>query len=248
MLSAHLRVGTKIYEGTLLNISENGAFCATRAPVDPGSAVQVRFRHPWTDEAVTAAGVVMRRSRGGDGLGPQAGVALGLLDSLSDLEDGEANVSLSDSLVPGSMNTLKTLRKRAIESEAERSGSHAVVSSDRVATISGEHSRPHSPPGSMTCIFEGTGYPPTAGDLRNVSSNGFAVLTSVPPAKGRLVRIEIAPPTSADRPTRIAGKVTWSSATDADAKAEGFGIHILHFLSSADEKRYRALVGRAQTR
>ncbi len=244
LISAHLRVGTRIYEGTLVNISEQGAFFATRLPVETGSAVQIRFRHPWTDEAVTAAGVVMRRSQGGDGLGPQNGVALALLDSLSDLEDTDANVSLSDSLVPGSMSTLRKLRSRARTDEARRSGSHPTieVESGPHPIPSGLSPRPPIRTGARTCTFEGTGRSPTAGDLQSLSSGGFAVLTADPPDRGRLVRVEIDPPDSNTFPTRIAGKVTWSSATDTDARAEGFGIHILHFLSSADERRYQDIL------
>lgn len=243
LISAHLRVGTRIHEGTLINISEKGAFCATRSLVEAGAAVQVRFRHPWTDDAVTAAGVIMRRSTGGDGLGPQAGVAIALLESLSGLEDSDANVSLSDSLVPGTISTLRQLRERAVTDEAGRSGDHATVTSGPHDIISGSHPLPAAnEDGRITCTFEATGRPTTVAELRDVDAAGFTVLTPDPPDTGRLVRIEVDPPSSATHPTRMAGKVSWSSSSDASPQAEGFGVQILHFLSSADERRFHELL------
>lgn len=238
LISAHLRVGTKIHEGTLVNVGEDGAFCATHAAVEPGAAVQVRFRHPWNDEPVTAAAVVMRRSRPGDGLGPQAGVALALLDSLSDLEDTTANVSLSDSLPPEAMRNLRDLRKRALSANVERSGGHPTVISGPSPTVSGPHPRPNA----VTCTFEATGHAASPGTLRDITPTGFMVATLLPPVAGRLVRVEIDPVAEGVHPARIAGEVLWTSADPDDPRGQGFGLQILHFLSSADERRYLDLL------
>lgn len=248
LISAHLRVGTRIYEGTLVNISENGAFCATHSSVEAGAAVQIRFRHPWNDEAVTAAGVVMRRSQTGDGLGPQSGVALALLDSLSDLEDSNANVSLSDSLVPGAMSAMRALRSRAVTDEAGRSGGHPTITSGEYDTASGRHPQLARAVGAVTCTFEATGRATTTGEVKGLTSSGFTVLTTDPPDAGRLVRIEIDPAVADTHPTRMAGKVLWSSATDANPRAVGFGVQILHFLSSADERRFGELLAAVEAR
>jgi hypothetical protein len=145
------------------------------------------------------------------------------------------------------MSSLRELRERAQAAEAMRSGGHPAVSSGSFAAVSSpDLSLP--PEDGVTCTFEGTGREPTAAVVRNLSAAGFTILCPDPPHRGRLVRIEIDPADHGLHPARIAGKVTWSSATDDDAQAEGFGVHVLHFLSSADERRYHDLLLHQRTR
>ncbi len=236
LISGHVRAGSQIYDGTLVNIGEEGAYVATRAPVAAGDAVQLRFRHPWSDETVTARAVVMRRVHPGETSGPRVGVALALLDSLSDLEEEPALVSSSGSFPPDAFPELKALRERA--RNAARAQSIRRLSSPGSAV---PRPRAAASPG-LNAVFTGTGRPPTRGGLRNLSATGFAISTDDPPSKDRLVRIEINDPDPTLQPLRIAGKVTWSSASGAVDGGDGFGIRILHFLSSHDEERYRDLV------
>ncbi len=234
--SGHVRAGSQIYEGTLVNISEEGAYVATRAPVAAGDAVQLRFRHPWNDETVTARAVVMRRVHPGETTGPRVGVALAMLDSLSDLKESPSLVSSSGSFPPDAFPELKALRDRA------RAAARAQVAEQ----LSGPHRAvpgPQAAPGrGLSAVFTGTGRPPTRGALRSLGATGFAISTDDPPNKDRLVRIEINDPDPTLQPMRIAGKVTWSSASEGGDGGRGFGIRILHFLSSHDEERYRDLV------
>ena len=220
-------MGSQIYEGTLVNICEEGSFVATRAAVAAGDAVQLRFRHPWSDETVTARAVVMRRVHAGETTGPRVGLALALLDSLTALEESPALATSSGSFPPDAFPELKALRERA---RAAASSVHHLGAPGPASQATG-----------VPAVFTGTGRPPTACDLSNLTATGFAINTDHPPDKDRLVRVEINTADPTQQPLRIAGKVTWSSA-GGKAPSEGFGIRILHFLSSHDEERYRHLV------
>ena len=121
LVTVHLRIGTQIFEGTLVNISEDGAFMAIRRTVQDGTEVQVRFHHPWTDQAVTARAMVMRNvAQPGLG-GPDAGIGLALLDTLTDLEENQATTS----------GSFPQLQKEQVEMLRAKARERAALQSSR---------------------------------------------------------------------------------------------------------------------
>ncbi len=111
LISAHVRDGSRLYDGTLLDISEHGTYLAARAPLEPGTEVQLRFRHPRTESIASVPAVVMRRVRPGESGGCEPGVGLAFLHSLTRLESvpdrGQARF-------PADPTRLQQLRTRAL--------------------------------------------------------------------------------------------------------------------------------------
>ena len=246
LLTVHLRVGTHIYEGTLVNISENGAYLALRRTVQEGTEVQVRFRHPWTDRAVTGRAIVMRNVPSAGSGGPEAGLGLALLDTLTDLEDSAAVYSGSFPQV--SPHQLEALRTKAREAAALRESRWTpnrpipAQPSPTQAPDDGKPVRPtRHPAPELQVIFHASGRRNCMGTLANISAGGLHVACEAPPEEGRLIRLEIVE--GGRQPNlRIAGRVTWANDDPDDARPRGFGIRILHFLSAADERRFASFL------
>jgi hypothetical protein len=251
LLTVHLRVGKQIYEGTLVNISENGGFLATRRPVEPGTQVQVRFRHPWTDRSVTARAMVMRQIRPGERGGPEAGLGLALLDSLSALEDDVGATTT------GSFPRLSDEEIAKLRSQAEvMSGAHQTIeppprpsprpnSGPAPSPASSPDGKPMrqarhaSPPHKV--FFHAAGRRDSIGTLTNISAGGMQVKCSDPPDVGRLVRLEIVEGDGRAN-LRVAGKITWSNTLPDADRPIGFGVRILHFISATDERRFASFL------
>ena len=256
LLTVHLRVGTHIYEGTLVNISENGAYMATQRTVAEGTEVQVRFRHPWTDRAVTGRAMVMRNVAPGSAGASGPGIGLALLDTLSDLEDEETISSGSFPQIPPEQ--VELLRARAREA-APLPGSRPPLGGPRSAPQAppppddGQatgHSasgggRPPRPARVLSpdleVLFHASGRRNSMGTLTNISAGGLQVACAMPPDPGRLVRLEIVEG-SGQPNLRIAGRVTWSNPDVDSEQPRGFGVRILHFLSAADERRFASFL------
>lgn len=239
LISAFVRVGSRIHEGTLTNISNNGSYFSSRRGVEPGTRVQVRFRHPWTEETVTARGIVMRAVTG-----PQAGLGIAMLDSLSDLEEEPDPTSGTFAIASGSEADRLAAQARARTAARLKAASTpgARVPSPPVATTPSEP-KPHQMrparfgTDSLLVNFYGAGRQDATGTLSDVSTGGLQIKTERPPKLNRLVRLEIQE-RAGRQPLRIAGKVTWSSTEAKDGRPAGFGVRILHFLSAADEQRW----------
>jgi len=241
LISAFVRVGSQIHEGTLTDISNAGSYFATRRAVEPGTRVQLRFRHPWTEETVTARGIVMRAVGGG-----RAGLGIALLDSLSDLEEEPDPTS-------GTFNIVRASEAEKLSAQAQAQVLAAAARLQAAASTPGAHiPGAPTPPvgprtrnmrparygtGALSVTFYGAGRQAATGTLSDVSAGGLQIRTHVPPEMNRLVRLELHEQGVRD-PLRIAGKVTWSSATDTDTRKAGFGVRIVHFLSAADERRW----------
>lgn len=246
LLTVHLRLGTHIYEATLVNISENGAFLAIRRSVQEGTEVQVRFRHPWTDKAVTARAMVMRNVSAPGLGGPDAGLGLALMDTLSDLDGDVATSSGSFPQIP--KDQVELLRAKAQQTASLRSARFTpdrplpVAKARPVAPDNGKPHRPerhHAP--ALQIVFHASGRRNSLGTLGDISAGGLQVLCDAPPEPGRLVRLEIVEgPTQPN--LRIAGRVTWSHEEPEGDRPRGFGVRILHFLSAADERRFASFL------
>ncbi len=245
LISAYLRVGSRIHEGTLVNISNNGGYFASKRPVEPGSRVQLRFRHPWTEETVTARGIVMRSIGAGSREGPQPGLGIALLDSLSDLED-EPDPTSGTFSVPVAQEVERLTAQARARTAARLKAASRPGSKVGIPAVSGTGSHPKVKAHQMrqaryktdrlTVNFYGAGRRDSVGLLSDISVGGLHVLTRDPPEMNRLVRLEIL---DEGRPSlKIAGKVTWSEPEDTPERKAGFGIRILHFLSADDEKRW----------
>ncbi len=266
LISAWLRLGAKIYEGTLVNISNNGGYLATRRPVQEGTKVQVRFRHPWTDETVTARAVVMRRIASGARGGPEAGLGLALLDTLSDLEE-EPDLTSGTFPKPEPVQT-ERLQAQALAAAKAKAAAEAKARAEAQIRAA-EALRAASTPGSriptattkrpqqmraarfatpaLKVLFFSSGRRDSMGTLSDISHSGLQVRCSDPPDKDRLVRLELVE--GSGRPNlRIAGKVTWANPLPTDERPMGFGVRILHFLSAADEQRFGELLQELQIR
>jgi hypothetical protein len=245
LLTVHLRVGTQIYEGTLVNISENGAYLAIRRSVAEGTEVQVRFRHPWTDAAVTGRAMVMRNVTPGTAGASGPGIGLALLDTLSDLEGADVISSGSFPQIP--KDQVEALRAKARDTAALREIRRPVSqpSPKPVAQVAPEPrsiDRPtrHAAPG-LDVLFHASGRRNAMGTLSNISAGGLQVACDAPPEPGRLVRLEIVEG-SGHPNLRLAGRVTWANEDPEGEQARGFGVRILHFLSAADERRFASFL------
>lgn len=259
LISAFVRQGAKIYEGTLVNICNNGGYLATRRTIEAGTKVQLRFRHPWTDETVTARAVVMRRVTRGSSEGPEAGLGMALLDSLSDLEEEPDMTSgtfprpepeQAERLQAQAQASAKARAEQLRAAERLRRASQpgarapaAAQSGPRAHQM--RPARLDTPP--LKVFFYSSGRRDSFGTLIDISQQGLQIRCSDPPEKDRLVRLELVE--SAGRSNlRIAGKVTWSNTIPSDGKGIGFGVRVLHFLSAADEQRWHQLMKELQIR
>lgn len=237
LITVHLRIGTRIYEGTLVDISENGAFMATRRPLEAGAQVQVRFRHPRTEQTVTARALVVRSAGSGEAQGREAGLGLHLLDTLTDMEVAVATSSGSfPRLPPDQVEHLRRAAGIATAARPEGVSTPKQQQERKPAEVTEARSTRHeSPP--LQVGFQASDRPNGKGTLGNVSSGGLQVICQDPPEVGRLVRLEIVEGLGRGS-LRIAGRVVWSSPVATADRPQGFGVRILHFLSAADERRF----------
>jgi hypothetical protein len=233
LLSAWLRDGSRLQEGTILNIAEDGAYLATRAFAEVGQTLQLRFRHPWSEDQVTARVQVVRRVAHGSSGGPQQGLALQLLDTLSHLEESPSSASGPNPALQSSPD----LRRDAAEAF-----SFAAARSSRPPG-------PKRPPRILTpglrVSYAAGGKQEGSGTLVNANRGGLAIACPLPPGAGRLVRLELEAEAGAP-PLRLAAKIVWASAEPDGGRPAGFGVSILHFLSHGHEKRFEAFLQRLQ--
>lgn len=86
--------------GQILDYSEAGVFVSTRAPVDVGDTLTLKFRRPGDSEMVTLRGVVRRLVASGVKKRNQQGFGLQFFELLSTVPDGEP---LEAEAVPGTV-------------------------------------------------------------------------------------------------------------------------------------------------
>jgi|GEM_PF-3289207 len=240
LTSAVIRQGKQIHQATIHDIAENGMFVAIDEIIPIGAGVQVRFKHPWTDEMTTARAVVMRRNPKGGSEGPATGFGVQLLTTLSDLEDAEA-ISTSATIPPELMADAQKLRNRAILSRppAPRDGKAASFQSMPPRSKSRRRGR--------RVVYNGVESGETEGLLRRIADETVVVAGRRIPTVGRLIRVTIDGPTPEAPTLGLAGKVIWNSSEyEREGGLDQFEISILHFLSSGDEERYRALLRQAK--
>ena len=238
LISAHLRLGKRLYEGTLLNVCEDGAFIATPAPLDEDTALELRFRHPRTDETVKARAVVARRIRPGQG---RVGIGVKLIDDLSSLESAAGAQASSTGtwsrpeLVSDSGSWGQTQRKKEVisgtvpavgEPESDRRLAGARVAGQR---LQARHQAPGELPGSCTVLDLGEG--------------GSTLASDRLPKVGRLVRIDLDSHLGGRAPgVSLTGRVTWRR----EEGSPSFGLQILHFGGSEHRIRFAELLAWAR--
>jgi len=240
LISAHVRKGTKIYEGTVTNLCEDGCFVISSAPFDEDAPIQLRFRHPRTDTVVKSRAVVQRRVKPGEG---RMGLGLTLVDTLSALE-------------PSAGATVSSSGTWSRPELATRSGTWATFdaggSTDRI-TSTGPSDTTHqkivdrrgmstedtarTDAGRRRVKIELSGGAPVMGLLDNISEGGFSASAEPCPPLGKLFRMSF----SYDgRNVELAAKVTWRA--DAQGGLRGFGAIILKFAGKQDHLAWNDLL------
>ncbi len=240
LISAHVRHGKRIYEGTILNVCEDGAFVVTGAPFEEDSAVQVRFRHPRTDRTVKARAVVCRRIRPGEG---RPGLGLELIDDLSSLEEEGGAISSKSGTWsrPEALSHSGVWNRAALERKATASG--AIPTVEDISSSVDTQQRPRAPrlPSLRVRVrLQTAGAAPGTGVVLDAAEGGFSIATDRPPRVGKLVRIEVDSHLGVrSPPLEVTGKVTWRrDEPSLDGSPRAFGIQILHFSGSEHRQRY----------
>lgn len=241
LISAHVRLGKRIYEGTITNVCEDGAFVATQAPFPEDTSIQLRFRHPRTDATVKARAVVARRIRPGQG---QMGLGVRLIDDLSSLEE-EAGAVASNSGTwsrPEAVSHSGTWSRVELE-KASATSSGAIPTVDDISTsFDGvERRKPRrvrSP--RLRVRLKAAGELPSTGIVLDAAEGGCSIATDRPPKVGRLVRLELDNHGGVREPQiELTGKVIWRREdTAVDGSPRAFGVQILHFAGSENRLRY----------
>ncbi len=225
LISAHVRYGTRIYEGTIVDISKDGCFVATPAPVERENAIQLRFKHPQTKEMVKIRAVVARRVRPGSG---RLGLGLKLIDTQGRLEHANRNLQASTSSTrsrPGFVSRAGTPgayggshpRRPTGEVEPVHSevGDRRDAATDRVDA------------GRRRIRIQQAGGVATMGFLLNMSERGFSAASERAPPVGKLFRLEL--DHEDNRNTTMAAKCTWRA--EAPGGLRSFGGTLLQFSS-----------------
>jgi hypothetical protein len=240
LISAHVRLGKRIYEGTILNVCEDGAFVVTGAPFDEDSAIQLRFRHPRTDGTVKARAVVCRRVRPGSG---QPGLGLKLIDDLSSLEESGGAVSSKSGTWsrPEAVSHSGVWSRADLEREVTAPG--ATPTGDDISSSvqdGGRARAPRLPSLRVRVRLQTAGAPPGTGVVLDAAEGGFSIATDRPPRVGKLVRIDMDSHLGVRSPSlEVTGKVTWRrDEPGLDGSPRAFGIQILHFSGSQHRVRY----------
>jgi len=240
LISAHVRLGKRIYEGTILNVCEDGAFVVTGAPFEEDSSVQLRFRHPRTDETVKARAVVCRRIRPGEG---RPGLGLKLIDDLSSLEESGGAVSSRSGTWsrPEAVSHSGVWSRADLERKVTASG--AIPTVEDISSSFDTDERPRAPRLSSLWVrvrLQTAGDAPGTGVVLDAAEGGFSVATDRPPRVGKLVRIEVDSHLGVrSPPMEVTGKVTWRrDEPGLDGTPRAFGVQILHFSGSEHRVRY----------
>ena len=242
LISAHVRLGKRIYEGTILNLCENGAFVATGAPFEEDASIQLRFRHPRTDATVKARAVVARRIRPGAG---QTGLGLRLVDDLSSLEEAAGAVASHSGTWsrPEAASQSGTWSRVDMELAAATSSGGIPTVQDISTSFDGIERR--NPPRVISprlrVRLRAGGELPATGVMIDAAEGGCSVATDRPPKVGKLVRVELDNHEGVRAPAiELTGKVIWRrEATGLDGSPKAFGLQILHFAGSDHRIRYQ---------
>ncbi len=240
LISAHVRHGKRIYEGTVLNVCEDGAFVVTGAPFDEDASVQLRFRHPRTDATVKARAVVCRRVRPGQG---QTGLGLRLLDELTSLEAHAGAVPSHSGTWsrPDAASQSGTWRRVDMEIASDTSGSFPSVEDISEPFAGPERRGPARHPAPQVRVrVQAAGELAITGAVQDAAEGGFSVATDRPPRVGKLVRVELdSHEGGRGAGVELTGRVIWiREETGLDGSPRAFGVQILHFGGSQHRLRY----------
>ena len=226
LISAHVRYGKRIYEGTIVDISEDGCFVATAAPIERDTAIQLRFRHPRTEEMVKSRAVVARRVRPGAG---RLGLGLRLIDTLGRLEPaaGSPHASTSGTRPHPGFDSRVGTRAASGAGSARRPGGgqkrRQAKVGDRRGAANEDTDRVDA--GRRRVRIQQAGGVPTMGVLLNMSERGFSAASERAPPVGKPFRLEIDLEDS--RKITMAAKCTWRS--DVPGGLRSFGGALLQF-------------------
>ncbi len=232
LISGHVRAGARIYECTLVDICEDGCFAVTPAPFDSESMIQVRFRHPRSNELVKARAVVARRIRPGEG---RMGLGLRLVDTLGSLEP--ASGAQSSSSGTWSRPELATRsgtwsRYDLGQGVASLTGEHEIASDiERRGKRTDDTSRTDA--GRVRVQLQIGGGGRAMALLINMSEGGFCAASEHPPPEGKLMRLETR---YRNQLIAVTSKVVWRSDTAAGLRT--FGARILQFGDSGSKESW----------
>jgi len=236
LISGHVRSGKRIYECTLVDICEDGCFAVTQAPFDPETLIQVRFRHPRSDELVKARAVVARRIRPGEG---RVGVGLRLVDTLSSLEPaaGAAPSTSGTWSRPELVTRSGTWRTFDLENKVtDLTGEHETISDEeRRGAANDDTGRADA--GRMRVQLQIGGGGRAMALLMNMSEGGFCAASEHPPPEGKLMRLELR---YRNQPVTVTAKVVWRS--DRAGGLRTFGARILQFGDTRSKESWAGLL------
>ncbi len=234
LISGHVRSGKRIYEGTITDLCEDGCFVATPAVFDEDAAIQLRFRHPRTEQVVKARAVVARR------VGPGAGrLGRGLRRVAT-----QAKRAPHPRAIP---STSGTWSRPELLSRSGTWQAYDAGHTDQIGALTGEEIGDRRGVGTPdTDRTDGqkrrlsvhiAGSPPCMGLLVNASEAGFCAAAERCPPVGNLLSIQL---THRGRPIEVTAKAIWRS--DAAGGLRSFGAKILKFSGARDREGWRALL------
>lgn len=238
LITAHVRMGKRIFEGTIIDICEDGCFVASTAPFDEDSPLQIRFRHPRTNQIVKARTVVARRVNPKDG---RIGLGLKLIDTLEMLGQSTGLTASSSgawsrpelATQSGTWSTYAQDRR----AQAEKKGRGELWSpeaGDRRGLHTEDTDRTEA--GRIRTRLQVAGTHPTMALLLDVSESGFCTTTTPCPPIGKLLKIEF---THQEAAISVTAKAIWRSN---DGGPRRFGATILKFGGHDDREGWHAML------
>lgn len=210
--------------GTLLDLSEVGAFVSASSSPPLGSEVELHFVHPGTQQEVSRRAEVVRHEDGT----PRRGFALSFSQGVQLGEAGETGLEEARH-APDTARQRAAARARAVR--GRRGADHIEDTTRR------RHRTPH-----LGVTYEGKGVAPGRGKLHDASRSGLFVATRELPPAHRLLRLRLALDGDDGPSLNLTGKVAWLREQRTGDSARGFGLRILHFHEPNDRRRYAEFV------
>ncbi|MCO4772275.1 MAG: PilZ domain-containing protein [Deltaproteobacteria bacterium] len=225
LITAHVRSGKRIYEGTIVNICEDGCFVQTTAPLDDDATLQLRFRHPRTDATVKARAVVARRVKPGQG---SMGLGLKLIDTLGMLEPGSRGVEESPSGTWSRQELLSRSGTWAAYDAGDRhdTGGRTGTLHQAIGDRRGVHTEDtgRTDAGRRRVRIQVAGGSPSMALLFNMSERGFSAGSERAPIVGKLLRLDLE---WEGRTASCTAKTIWRS--DVPGGLRTFGATVVQF-------------------
>jgi Tfp pilus assembly protein PilZ len=199
-----------------VDLSEFGGYVTTAKPYEPGTAVDVRFRHPESPQFIAGRAIVVRCDR----TPGRRGIGLTFTKPVSEMLVRSAvrksvRGEVTSRVVPTQPPEERRLRRREVR--------HPVSS-------------------TAVRYTSGVGGVVEPGHLEDVSRHGLAVRCSQTPEVGASLRVEITDEQPAGQPLRMSGRVAWALSPPGDLGC--FGFEVLGFQGPQDEGHYTRFVER----